>query len=97
MKNRAVLLMIMASMGFALGGVAAKILRESNMDAFRLTQIRTTGAAIVLLIIALYSNKKQLFARNDELKDLILFGVIGIAGVISLFSLQLNTYIFRLR
>ena len=85
MKNRAVLLMIMASMGFALGGVAAKILRESNMDAFRLTQIRTTGAAIVLLIIALYSNKKQLFARNDELKDLILFGVIGIAGVISLF------------
>lgn len=85
MKHRAVLLMIMASMGFALGGVAAKILRESNMDAFRLTQIRTTGAAIVLLIIALYSNKKQLFARNDELKDLILFGVIGIAGVISLF------------
>ncbi len=85
MKNRAVLSMIMASMGFALGGVAAKILRESNMDAFRLTQIRTTGAAIVLLIIALYSNKKQLFARNDELKDLILFGVIGIAGVISLF------------
>ena len=85
MKNRAVLLMIMASMGFALGGVAAKILRESNMDAFRLTQIRTTGAAIVLLIIALYSNKKQLFARNDELKDLILFGVIGIAGVIYLF------------
>ncbi len=85
MKHRAVLSMIMASMGFALGGVAAKILRESNMDAFRLTQIRTTGAAIVLLIIALYSNKKQLFARNDELKDLILFGVIGIAGVISLF------------
>lgn len=85
MKHRAVLLMIMASMGFALGGVAAKILRESNMDAFRLTQIRTTGAAIVLLIIALYSNKKQLFARKDELKDLILFGVIGIAGVISLF------------
>ncbi|MEN9293616.1 MAG: hypothetical protein RIT31_381, partial [Actinomycetota bacterium] len=25
-------------MGFALGGVAAKVLREADLDAFRLTQ-----------------------------------------------------------
>jgi drug/metabolite transporter (DMT)-like permease len=77
--------MISAAMGFALGGVAAKILREADMDAFRLTQIRTVGAAIILLAFALLRNKKQLHARKDELKDLILFGVVGVAAVTSFY------------
>jgi drug/metabolite transporter (DMT)-like permease len=77
--------MISAAMGFALGGVAAKILREADMDAFRLTQIRTVGAAIILLSFALLRDKKQLRARGDELKDLILFGVVGVAAVTSFY------------
>lgn len=77
--------MISAAMGFALGGVAAKILREADMDAFRLTQIRTVGAAIILLAIAVARGKHQLSARRDELKDLILFGIVGVAAVTSLY------------
>jgi drug/metabolite transporter (DMT)-like permease len=72
-------------MGFALGGVAAKILREADMDAFRLTQIRTVGAAIILLTFAVMRGKKQLYARRDELKDLIIFGVVGVAAVTSFY------------
>ena len=85
MKHRAEFLMISAAMGFALGGVAAKILREADMDAFRLTQIRTVGAAIILLAFAFFRGKKQLYARKDELKDLIVFGVIGVAAVTSFY------------
>ena len=85
MKHRAEFLMISAAMGFALGGVAAKILREADMDAFRLTQIRTVGAAIILLAFALMRGKKQLYASRDELKDLIIFGVIGVAAVTSFY------------
>jgi drug/metabolite transporter (DMT)-like permease len=77
--------MITAAMGFALGGVAAKILREADMDAFRLTQIRTVGAAVILLAFALMRGKKQLYARRNELKDLILFGVVGVAAVTSFY------------
>ena len=77
MKHRAEFLMITAAMGFALGGVAAKVLREADMDAFRLTQIRITLAAILLLSFALYKGKKQLHARKNELKDLLLFGIVG--------------------
>jgi len=84
-KHRAEFLMISAAMGFALGGVAAKILREADMDAFRLTQIRTVGAAIILLAFALMRGKKQLYARRDELKDLIIFGVVGVAAVTSFY------------
>ena len=85
MKHRAEFLMITAAMGFALGGVAAKILREADMDAFRLTQIRTVGAATILLAFALLRGKKQLYARRDELKDLIVFGVVGVAAVTSFY------------
>ena len=85
MKHRAEFLMITAAMGFALGGVAAKILREADMDAFRLTQIRTVGAATILLAFALLRGKKQLYARKDELKDLIVFGVVGVAAVTSFY------------
>jgi drug/metabolite transporter (DMT)-like permease len=77
--------MITAAMGFALGGVAAKVLREADMDAFRLTQIRTVGAAIILLTFAVMRGKKQLYARRDELKDLIIFGVVGVAAVTSFY------------
>ena len=85
MKHRAEFFMITAAMGFALGGIAAKVLREANMDAFHLTQIRSTGAALILLTFALLRGKNQLYARRDELKDLILFGVVGVAAVTSFY------------
>jgi len=84
-KHRGEYLLISASMGFALGGVAAKVLREANMDAFRLTQIRSTGAALILLTFAIIKGKDQLRARRDELKDLILFGVVGVGAVTSFY------------
>jgi len=84
-KHRAEFLMITAAMGFALGGVAAKVLREADMDAFRLTQIRSTGAAIILIAFAMMKGKSQLYARKDELKDLIIFGTVGVAAVTSFY------------
>ena len=93
MKHRAEFLLITAAMGFALGGVAAKVLREADMDAFRLTQIRSTGAALILLTFAFIKGKDQLYARRDELKDLILFGIIGISAVTSFYFFALK-YLF---
>jgi drug/metabolite transporter (DMT)-like permease len=92
-KHRAEFLLITAAMGFALGGVAAKVLREADMDAFRLTQIRSTGAALILLIFAFIKGKDQLYARRDELKDLILFGIIGVSAVTSFYFFALK-YLF---
>ena len=93
MKHRAEFLLITAAMGFALGGVAAKVLREADMDAFRLTQIRSTGAALILLIFAFIKGKDQLYAQRDELKDLILFGIIGVSAVTSFYFFALK-YLF---
>jgi drug/metabolite transporter (DMT)-like permease len=84
-KHRAEFLMISAAMGFALGGIGAKVLREADMDAFRLTQIRTTGAALILLTIAFISGRQQLRIKKSEIKDLMIFGIIGIALVTSFY------------
>ena len=80
-------------MGFALGGVAAKVLREADMDAFRLTQIRSTGAGLILLAFAIMKGKDQLRARKEEIKDLILFGIIGVAAVTSFYFFAIK-YLF---
>ena len=90
MKHRAEFFMITAAMGFAVGGVAAKVLREADLDAFRLTQIRITSAALILLIITLLKGKKQLYVKKSEIKDLVLFGVIGIAVVNSFYYFALK-------
>ncbi len=74
----------------ALGGVAAKVLRSADMDAFRLTQIRTTGAALILITFAVLKGKSQLYARKDELKDLIIFGTVGVAAVTSFYFFALK-------
>ena len=93
MKHRAEFMLISSAMGFALGGVAAKVLREADMDAFRLTQIRSTGAALILLTFAFIKGKDQLYARRDELKDLILFGIIGVSAVTSFYFFAIK-YLF---
>lgn len=90
MKHRAEFLMISAAMLFAFGGVAAKVLRSADMDAFRLTQIRTTGAALILITFAVLKGKSQLYARKDELKDLIIFGTVGVAAVTSFYFFALK-------
>jgi len=92
-KHRAEFFLITASMGFALGGVAAKVLREADMDAFRLTQIRATGAGLILLAFAVIKGKDQLRARKEEIKDLILFGVVGVAAVTSFYFFAIK-YLF---
>jgi drug/metabolite transporter (DMT)-like permease len=90
MKHRAELFLVTAAMGFAVGGIAAKILREANLDAFRLTQIRITAAALILLVIALIRGKEQLYVKRSEIKDLVLFGIIGIAVVNSFYYFALK-------
>jgi len=90
MKHRAEFFLITAALCFAVGGVAAKVLREADLDAFRLTQIRITSAALILFIIALIKGKKQLAVKRSEIKDLVLFGVIGIAVVNSFYYFALK-------
>lgn len=70
---------------FATTGVLAKLIISGGISPLRLTQIRTAGTFLALLLFLLISNKNALKVRRNEIPNLILIGLIGIAGVQALY------------
>jgi drug/metabolite transporter (DMT)-like permease len=63
---------------------------ESGLSAWRLTQIRTMGAFLVLFIYVYLKNKQSLKIKAKELPILIVFGVFGFAAVNLLYFLAIQ-------
>lgn len=59
----------------------AKLIVAGGISPVRLTQIRTTGVFIALLIVLLVANRGALKVTRKELPNLAMMGIIGIAGV----------------
>ena len=66
---------------FALNAIPAKLLMASGLSAWRLTELRTTGAFLLILVIVLIKNPKSLRITKSELPLLIAFGLVGFAFV----------------
>lgn len=75
------ILVISSAFFFATTGVIAKLIIAGGISPVRLTQIRTTGVFIALLIFLLITNRQALRVTRKELPNLISMGIIGIAGV----------------
>jgi len=54
---------------------------EGGLSAWRLTQIRTAGAFLILFLYVYVKNKSSLRIKRKELPILIAFGVFGFAAV----------------
>jgi len=80
-KYRGELLLALGSLFFSANGTISKWVLESGMPAWRLTQIRSTGAFLVLFLITYLRSGNPLKAKWREIPKLFLFGVIGFAGV----------------
>ena len=80
-KYRGELLLALGALFFSANGTASKWVLEAGMPAWRLTEIRSTGAFILLFIITYLRSGFPLKATRREIPKLILFGVIGFAGV----------------
>lgn len=75
------ILVILSAFFFATTGVIAKLIIAGGISPVRLTQIRTTGVFIALLVFLLITNRKSLLISRKELPNLALMGIFGIAGV----------------
>ena len=73
--------LVLGSLFFAISSIPAKLAMESGLSAFRLTQIRTIGAFLVLFSYVYLKNKQSLRINRKELPILIAFGVFGFAAV----------------
>ena len=88
-KYRGELLLALGSLFFSANGTISKWVLESGMPAWRLTQIRSTGAFLVLFLITYLRSGNPLKAKWREIPKLFLFGVIGFAGVQTTYFLSL--------
>jgi drug/metabolite transporter (DMT)-like permease len=73
--------LIISILLFASNGSVSKSLLVSGIDATRLSQIRVTGAFLVLLLFALFLVRDQLKVKRPELLPIISYGIIGVALV----------------
>jgi drug/metabolite transporter (DMT)-like permease len=75
-------LMVMAAATlFAVNGSVSKVVLESGISSYRLTEARCTGALLGLLAILLATGPSRLRIRGRELLFLAAFGVGGVAFV----------------
>ena len=73
--------MVFGAVAFAFNGVISKLVLEGGLSPWRLTQVRCTGAFLILLLFVLIRNRDSLRATRDELPWLAAYGVIGFAAV----------------
>jgi len=66
---------------FAFNGIIAKIVLVDGLSAWRLTQIRTGGAFLLLFAFHFALRRHELKTTKSELPWLIAFGIVGVALV----------------
>lgn len=66
---------------FAFNGIISKIVLLDEISAWRLTQIRTGGAFLLLFSFYIIFRRNELKPTKQELPWLILFGVVGVTLV----------------
>lgn len=78
---RAEAFLVLGAVAFAFNGVISKLVLTSGLTAWRLTQIRCTGAFFILLAYVLFKDGKSLRTTRRELPWLAAYGVVGFAAV----------------
>lgn len=75
---------------FAANGSVSKSLLLSGIDAAQLSQIRVTGAFVILIVLALIFVRSQLKLKIAELPKFFAYGIIGVALVQYLYFVAIN-------
>jgi len=79
-KHRGEFYLVMGSLVFAFNGVISTVVLE-HISPFRLAQVRSIGAFLVLLVIALIIDRESLKTSKKLIPRLAAYGIIGFAAV----------------
>ena len=81
---------LVAAFLFALNGSVAKAQIEAGLSAAQVTEIRTLGCAVLLLVFLAVTKPSSLKVRKAEVPFLLLFGVLAYALTPFLFFLSVS-------
>jgi drug/metabolite transporter (DMT)-like permease len=70
-----------AAILWAVNGTVSKVILASGVSSLRLSQVRTTGALVGLVLVLVVTAPGRLRVRRRELPFLALFGIAGLAFV----------------
>jgi drug/metabolite transporter (DMT)-like permease len=79
-KHRGEFYLVMGALVFAFNGVISTVVLE-HISPFRLAQVRSIGAFVILLTITLIIARPTLKASKKQLPMLAAYGIIGFAAV----------------
>lgn len=83
-------LYLSAALLFALNGTVAKSILLTGIDPARLSQLRVTGAFLVLLVFVALRNPTALRITKKEIPVLLAYGILGVAGTQYLYFVALT-------
>lgn len=83
-------LYLVAAFLFSLNGTVAKTVMANGVDVWRLSQLRTTGAFVVLFALVALTNRPALRVRRGEVPLLLVYGVLGVAATQALYFLSIT-------
>jgi drug/metabolite transporter (DMT)-like permease len=84
-------LYLLAALLFALNGTIVKAMLLAGLEATDLSQLRATGAFLILLVVVAVSNPAALRLRKAELPLLVAYGVVGVAFTQFLYFVSIVT------
>lgn len=84
-------LVVLSGLAFAASGPLVKAVLGAGWSAGATLAVRLTGAAAVMLVLALLADPRGLLAARHELRTVVPFGMVGVAGVQATFFLSLAT------
>ena len=79
-KHRGEFYLVMGALVFAFNGIISTIVLE-HISPFRLAQVRSCSAFLILLLVVLATNRRSLAAKRSEIPILAAYGIIGFAAV----------------
>jgi drug/metabolite transporter (DMT)-like permease len=89
-KLRGEIYLFLGALLFSFNGIISKIVLLDEISAWRLTQIRTGGAFVILFTFFWIFKRHELKPTKAELPWLILFGIVGVALVQALYFVAIE-------
>ena len=80
-RHKGEILLIIGATAFALNGIVAKMVMQNGLSEWRMLQVRTGGAFVLLLAYVLITNYKSLVVKVKDWPILIAYSFIGFALV----------------
>jgi drug/metabolite transporter (DMT)-like permease len=74
-------MVVAAAILWGVNGTVSRLVLDAGVDPLRLTQLRITGAAMVLLVWLAVRERSALRLRGREWVAFAVFGVVGLVGV----------------